>query len=576
MADAPPLPGPRALRLPFRRQARPRTPTVVTALDLDGNILRVCQATPRSPAPSIDRLASITLDLPPDANRADPVLLGNAIARALSKLRLKPATVVLGIPRAQVVLRTLLLPPADNPAQLAGLVLFQAARDLPFPAAEAVIDFKVRRTVQLPSRPSPPPGQGPPSNSTPNPAADTPESRLEILVAAVKRDTVEFHQQLAENAGLKLAALGFLPHAHARTVEACHVADPDSAFALVALRPDETSLEILSHEALLFSRATNFSPAPADAPQPADLADPSVLAPKPEPLSLVQFAVRETVRSLHAFSGLEPDTPVSKVVVAGATGLEPDLAKALAERLGLPATHLDPAASLPIPDDAKPEAHGALAVLGLALGLADPSGLAFDFLNPKRPPIHRDTRRLKTLGAVAAFAALLVALLAIRTTLVRRETAVLDAARAELNDSKKKSPFYRKTLQQAASIEEWLASDRDWTDLYAHLSAILPSAEDIYLKSFTVTGNGAIRIGVQARSGETIARLDQKLRAAGYDVRPVAITPGSDRFGYDFASTVEFILPKKLKIDLPSLKTPPRPADDASLDPNLPKKGGQG
>ncbi len=573
MADAVTSPGPRVLRLPFKRQARTRTPAVVTALDIDGATLRVCQVTPRSPNPSIDRIASAALDFPPDANRADPAVLGAAVGRALAKLRIKPATVVLGIPRAQVVLRTLLLPPASNPGQLAGLVLFQASRDLPFPASDAVIDFQVRRTIQLPSRPSPPPGQSPPA---PPPPPDGPETRVEVLVAAVKRDTVEFHRTLAENAGLKLAALGFLPHAHARTIDACHVADADAAFALVSLRPDETTLEILSHEALLFSRASNFAPAPQDASPPSDLADPSVLAPKPEPISLVAFAVRETVRSLHAFSGIEPDTTVTKLVVAGATGLEPDLAKALAERLGLPTTHLDPATSLNLPAESRAEAPGALAALGLALGLADDDGLAFDFLNPKRPPIQRDLRRLKTLAALVALAAVFVALLVLRTTLVRRETALLDAARAELNDAKKKSPFYRKTLQQAAAVEEWMASDRDWTDLYAHLSAILPPADDIYLKSFTVTGQGSIRIGVQARSGETIARLEQKLRAAGYDVRPVAITPGSDRFGYDFASTVEFVLPKKLKIDLPALKTPPRPSDDASLDPAVAKKGGQG
>jgi len=576
MADAVTSTGPRVLRLPFKRQARPRTPTVVTALDIDGATLRVCQVTPRTPHPSIDRLATAPLEFPPDANRADPAVVGTAVGRALAKLRIKPASVVLGIPRAQVVLRTLLLPPADNPGQLASLVLFQAGRDLPFPASDAVIDFQVRRTVQLPSRPSPPPGQSPPAPSAPPAIPDGPESRVEVLVAAVKRDTVEFHRTLAENAGLKLAALGFLPHAHARTIDACHVADADAAFALVSLRPDEATLEILSHEALLFSRASTFTPAPQEAAPAADLADPSVLAPKPEPLSLVSFAVRETVRSLHAFSGIEPDTAVTKVVVAGATGLEPDLAKALAERLGLPATHLDPAASLDIPAESRADASGALAVLGLALGLADAVGLAFDFLNPKRPPIQRDLRRLKSLAAAAAVAALFVVLLVVRTTLIRRETAVLDAARAELNDAKKKSPFYRKTLQQAASVEEWLGSDRDWTDLYAHLSAILPPAEDIYLKTFTVTGQGSIRIGVQARSGETIARLEQKLRAAGYDVRPVAITPGSDRFGYDFASTVEFILPKKLKIDLPALKTPPRPSDDGSLDPAVAKKGGQG
>ena len=73
-------------------------------------------------------------------------------------------------------------------------------------------------------------------------------------------------------------------------------ADADAAFALVSLRPDETTLEILSHEALLFSRATNFTASPD--PAPADSSDPAAPpVPRPESLSLVQHAARETLRS---------------------------------------------------------------------------------------------------------------------------------------------------------------------------------------------------------------------------------------------------------------------------------------
>jgi Tfp pilus assembly PilM family ATPase len=565
MAESTEQNGLRTIRLPFQRQKRPRTPAVVTALDIDGVTLRVCQASSGSASPAIERLASAPLEFPQDANRSDPAVLGPAIARALTKLRIKPGPVVFGVPRAQVVLRTLLLPPTRTAGELAGLVLFQAGRDLPFRAEDAVIDFQVRRTVEAPARTAAAPAPGAP--------AEPPEQRLEILVAAVKRETVEFHQQVADNAGLKLAALGFLPHAHARCIHACHVADQDAAFALVSLRPEEVSLEILSHEALLFSRGSAFAAPVVEAPAAADLADPSVLTPKPEPLSHVQFAVRETVRSLHAFSGSDPDTAVTKLVVAGATGLEADLTAALAARLGLPATHLDPASSLHLPANARAEAPGALAVLGLALGLADPAGMAFDFLNPKRPPVPQNLRRRRILLSLAAAAVLVAGIITLRATLVRRENAVLESVRAELAAAEKKRPIYRKTLQQSAAIDEWLKNDRDWTDLYAHLSTILPAADDIYLKAFTVTGQGSIRLAVQARSGETIARLDKQLRAAGYDVHPVAITPGTDRYGYDFASTVELIVPSKLKVDLHKLKSPARPTDDASLDPAVFKKG---
>ncbi len=577
MSD-PAIQDPPRRRLPFVREKRQRTPAVVTAVDLDGNTLRVCQATQRSGGPIVTKLASASLDLPPDADRAAATVVGPAIAKALAKLRIKPATVVMGIPRAQVVLRTLLLPPVQNPGELASLVHFQAGRDLPFRPEDAIVDFQVRRTINVPQRPTPESTATNPStpaaSAPPGPAQSTSTSRLEVLVAVVKRDTITTHQQIAEAAGLKLAALGFLPHAHARCIQACHVADTDNAFALVSLRPDEVTIEVLSHDALLFSRATNFT-APGPEPTPAEPADPAAPpVPRPESLSLVQHAARETLRSLHAFSGSEPDTSITKIVVAGATGFEAELSNALADRLGLPATHLDPAGPLKLPNDSASEAPGALAALGLALGLADRVGLPFDFLNPKRPPVQRDTRRLKILLGTTAGILALVATFGIRTVLVRRETDRYNEAYAELMDAEKKRPIYRRGILQGTTVDTWIKSSRDWTDHFALLSAVLPPAEDLYIKKFSVTGQGSLRIAVQARSGEIIARLDKQLRAAGYDVKPSAITPGSDRYGYDFASVVELLIPAKLKIDLTKLKTPNRPADDGSLDPALMKRGG--
>jgi hypothetical protein len=68
--------------------------------------------------------------------------------------------------------------------------------------------------------------------------------------------------------------------------------------------------------------------------------------------------------------------------------------------------------------------------------------------------------------------------------------------------------------------------------------------------------------------------MDKQLRAAGYDVKPLAITPGSDRNGYEFRTTVELVVPAKMKTDLTKVKTPPRPADDISLQPKALKGRG--
>ncbi len=539
----------------WRRDRRKRPITFVTALDLDGQILRVVQAGPRD---RILRLAALPLELAADADRSDPVALGVAISRALAKAGIRPDTAVMGIPRARVILRSLTVPVIEKLAELASLVHLQVGKDLPFRSDEAVIDFKVRRQV-----------------FTPNERVDGAEKaealavapRLEVLVATVKRDVVDFYLRLAEAAGFPLAALGLLPYANARCVEACHVADGDEAFTLVSLRPDEVGIDIISRHSLLFSRGAAVRPPAEGSPASA----PGAVAEH-----LVQAAVIEVVRSLHAYAGLEANPPVSKIVVTGATGAEAEVVSRLSSRLSTPCTLLAPSDRLQLPADSIEAATGSTGAIGLAFGMADSQRLPFDFLNPKRPAIPRDMGRIRLLAGAATATVLLIGVLGLRAWLVQRKEKVLESVSLELADAEKKRPTYRRMTQQSASVDEWVKGGRDWLAHYAYLTSILPSSEEVYLNSMAVSGQGQIQLGVQARSGETLARLDKQLRSAGYDVKPLAINPGADRFGYEFRSAVELIVPDNLRIDLQKYKPPARPADDMSLEPAAYRRPGGG
>ena len=124
---------PRLTVLPgFRKKQRARVQGEVTALDVDGATLRVVQAVPRGDGIAITRIAAQRLDFAEDADRSDPTVLGAAIARALDDLDVKPGAVVMGVSRAQVVLRTLTLPVLDDLRELASMVHFPVGRDLPF------------------------------------------------------------------------------------------------------------------------------------------------------------------------------------------------------------------------------------------------------------------------------------------------------------------------------------------------------------------------------------------------------------------------------------------------------------
>ncbi|HVK58872.1 MAG TPA: hypothetical protein VM735_08845, partial [Candidatus Kapabacteria bacterium] len=176
----------------------------------------------------------------------------------------------------------------------------------------------------------------------------------------------------------------------------------------------------------------------------------------------------------------------------------------------------------------------------------------------------------------AAAVTLLITSFGVRANLVKKRIKIRDEAQAELAAAKKKLPIYNSTKNQAKAINAWTGEEQNWLDHLAYLSGILPGAEDIYVSAFTTTPQHVVRFSVQARTGELLAELDKKLRAAGYEVKPLSITPASDKHGYNFRTTVELAIPKKLKPDISNSKPPARPADDASLKSaaNLKVEGG--
>ena len=528
----------------MRRKFRVRKAGGCIAIDLDGATLRAVQTAPRDEGVFVSRIIAEPLDIPSDADRNDPVVIGRAIATTLARAGIKTGPVIMGIPRPMVVLRTLLLPAIEDERELASMVHFQIAKDLPFRFEEAVIDFTLRRRV---------PGSG-----------EEPD-QVEVLVAAVKREVVEFYRRVAAEAKLKLAGLGWLSYANARCLAACRVTEGDQGAALVSLRPDEATVDIIERNSLLFSRGV---PIKFDSEPPTEAKEGETEI----PATYLDAATIEVVRSLHSYGGMEPHVNVARVVVTGATGHEAAVVEALHHRLNIPATVLDPAAALQLPPEAREHATGSISAIGLALSAGDPEGLPFDFLYPKRPPVHRNMRRIRVLAATAAAAAAVIFLFAWHKHLMNQRLKVQKQITAELSKEEKNRGLYRRQRLQAASIKEWMNEGHNWLDHYAYLSSILPPSEEIYITSLSVGGQGTIRFAVQARNGETLAKLDKQLRAAGYNVKPLAITPTADRHGYEFRSSVELTLTETMKIDLAKVNAPARPSDDASLDP--PQPGG--
>ena len=514
----------------------------VTALVVEADNLRVVEATPKGNDAIVKRVLRGQLDIPLDGQTPSAESLGNAIRQTFKELKIKPGPVVMGIPRAQVILRNLVLPALPDLNELAQMLHFQIGRELPFPMAEAVIDFKVLHELEEPAKADPPSGE----------ETDT-VKKLEVLVATARHESIDYYQHVAEFAGLKLIGLGWLPYSTARCAEIANISERAHNVAIISLRPSEVGIDIVGHDSLLFSRdiAVNLL---GDAPPESTQC----------PEEYAGTVAIEVVRSLHGFTGMEHGEPIRKIVVAGETDCEQKVLDRLAKEFNVETILFDPK-RLDIPDESAKAARGAMSAIGLAEGAACSEGLRFDFLNPKKPRPPKDLGKIKLIGGIAGVILLIALLFGIRSSLVNKRMKKYESLTAEAAKIQKHTKIFKLMKLQAATLRNWERGGRDWLDDYAHVSASLPRAEDVYVTSFTVGRGGTIRLGVQARSGAIISDLDKKLRAAGYDVKPIAINPASDRYGYNFRSAVELRLTSKSVPNLQTNLPPARPADDVSL-----------
>lgn len=499
----------------------------IVILDLDGSMLRAVEAQIATDGTKIERVVSTRLELPAEATIEQR---GVAVKAALGELKVKTRQTILAVPRDKVVLRPVVVPQVEDAGELAAIVYFQIAKELPFRLEEAAVDFKVLRTIPAPSTATEPVnGEGVEG-----------ANQLEVLVGAIKAEVAVEYRALAQAAGLKLVGLGLPATGSLKGLQTLGVLPEEEALLLINVRGEGTSLDIFASETIALSRMA----------PPAGTND-------AEKSSLPT----EVVRTLNSYEGMLWHKPVTKILVTGNTGTEEGLISTLQSRLPIGVEKLE--ISKLVPGQAELEA-GFLPIVGLALAAGSPGGMAIDFANPKKPPAPRNTKRTRILIAAAAAVALLFVLFGTRAHLVKKRNAVRLEVQALVSDAEKKLPIYRKLKAQTKVVRGWVDEEQNWLDHLAYISGILPGAEQLYVSSIATTSQRVIRMSVQAKTGELLAELDKTLRAAGYEVKPLSITPANDKYGYNFRTTVELAVPKKLKIDLQKISPPKRPEDDVS------------
>jgi len=499
-------------------------PNKILAMDWDARTLRVVHAFLSKRGVKIDRLLSV--GIPGDLDLADPQQLGRHIRRVLDQESIATRHAVVDIPRDQAILKTLTLP-SMNPDELPGMVAIQIARDLPFPAAEAVVDFAV------------------------SPAPDRPQSpATDVLVAVVRRELLEHYEAAFAVAGLKLDRVGLRPYANKVAVcELLKYAMPERVL-FIDVRPTLTEINVLRNSALAFSRAASvvIPKDVRDHPQGGEAfrfslvreaggAAESAVEPVSALDAVIQSLLVEVTRSIEAYRVDDVGAKIDHVVIAGDVGIEETLAEAIQKRLNLTTELYNPAASFGWEPDEGAGAAAFSATLGLVLGHPDDGSLHFDFLHPKKT-VTVTQKRLRMAPIAAAIAILFIAAVGVGfgqyTRPGRTQLAAVEKAIEELEKDRVER---KKFLDLMDRLREFDAQQLVWVDVLYDVLSELPTNEEWVLTHAEMNQkDGRLVLKTKAKNRETATLVENRLRAFRREGRErprfeVSVGPQSEKKG---------------------------------------------
>ncbi len=477
----------------------------VLCLDWDRRSLRLVQA--RVARGRVNLEDAHAHAIPANVDCDDPAALGEFIASIVRRHHLRQKRVVVSVPRERAVINRLRLPPTP-PAELAAAVRFQAMRELPFPLDEAEIDFVVL--------------QRDPSGAT-----------SEVLLAAVRKETLERIRRTCVAAGLTPARIGLRPLANLESA----IRLPglgERRVLMIDVGPTQSEIDVLRAGQLAFSRT-----APVSAPAPMEPLPP--LSAKGEVAELenaeatrdaaVDELLVEITRSLQAYRATESNAIIDQILVAGGTGIEPALLAAVCAKFSLPGALYDPSPVLTVRAEDAVKLRSFSACLGLAWGISE-GRLPLDFLHPKRPAPPRESlyRRLRVGGLAAATVAICLGAWAWseQMSILRRT-----------NELRKANNERAARAREVVRVDARATSARDWGDQAAQAiwiehvlrltrAGIEPGKKMIITDVTADAENARIILKVAADSWDTVTKyVDElkKLEDGGkplYEVRPAA------------------------------------------------------
>lgn len=309
----------------------------------------------------------------------DTPAMAEAIQTVMAESRLKVKYAASGVP-GRAITRVIPVPSELDEAELREMVLNQeASLYLPFPREEADVDYqKLGFFVD-----------------------EDGIEKVQVLLVAVRKEITDTYIETFQQAGLNLSVLETSSFALIRTIrEQLRQFTPQEAAAIVDIGFESTEISIVVEGIPHFSRAVpigtfqiqsalsramNLPPSrntdllqgmtvpttPMDTvgtPQPAGggSSNPATAA----MLRILGELADELRRSIDFYLNQAEDTEVAQLLLAGPGGTIGQLDEFFAQRLSLPASHVDPISSLSLEIDSdipREQRPGLATVIGLGL-----------------------------------------------------------------------------------------------------------------------------------------------------------------------------------------------------------------
>ncbi|WP_339544978.1 type IV pilus assembly protein PilM [Pseudomonas sp. RA_35y_Pfl2_P32] len=337
-----------------------KKPSTLLGIDIAASSVRLVELSRSGACYRLDAYATETL--PANAVVEAAIVEVEAVGQALARVWLKAGTrvrsVAVAVSGSAVITKTLEMPAGLSSDDLESQLKLDADQYIPYPLDEMALDFQVLGV----SRYHP--------------------GRVEVLLAACRKDHVEQLEAALELAGLKAQVVDVQAHALVRCVErlAAHLggAREQPLVALVDTSNGLTTLRVIGDGQVLYARELLLGArqlTQAGEPSYEFVLEPAELTTQPGGQGLrsdAQVLAQQVSRSLQEFFALGRHGAVEHILLAAEAAAVIGLDRLLEQYLGTPARVANPFAGMALGSgvDAAALAHdapGLVVACGLAL-----------------------------------------------------------------------------------------------------------------------------------------------------------------------------------------------------------------